>query len=102
MASLRCHACGTAFEFSLTEGVGRRDECNKCRSDMRVCKNCRHYDVTARWECRESISEAVREKAKANFCDFFQPSEGLGLAGVQKSNSAEDLLKRAESLFKKS
>ena len=66
---------------------------------MRVCLNCRHYDRSARWECREEISEAVRDKERANFCDAFQPrSDGSGATG---GSGADELRRLAEALFKK-
>jgi len=99
MPNLNCYKCKNVFEFENTESIGRRDECSQCGADLRVCKNCRHFDVTSRWGCRESISEVVLEKEKANFCDYFQPTTLQTIN--EKSNSREDLLKLAESLFKK-
>ena len=30
------------------------------------------------WDCRESIAEPVRDKERANFCDYFRLREGPG------------------------
>lgn len=76
--------------------VGRRDECPKCRADARVCKNCKHYDPKVYNECRETAADVVREKDRANVCDYFQP----GVAGAEQK-SRQDLLSAAEALFKK-
>ncbi|MDH4164566.1 MAG: hypothetical protein OEW15_18030 [Nitrospirota bacterium] len=64
-----CHACKKQLE--LGREIGRRDECPFCRADLHCCLNCRFYDASAPRQCREPQSVLVREKAKANFCDFF-------------------------------
>ncbi len=100
MPSVSCFKCSAPYEYSAQTPIGRSQTCSKCSSDLRVCKNCRHYDQAARWECREEIQDAVREKERANYCDFFQPREGVATASVMSAK--EDLLKKAEALFKKS
>ena len=93
--SLRCFHCGA--EIAYTDRVGIREECEKCKSDVHVCKNCNFYDPKVYNECREPQAEIIREKDRANVCDYFQPSGGAGGAAKTK----EDLLKAAEALFKK-
>ena len=93
--SLKCFHCGN--EIFYVDRVGIREECEKCRSDVHVCKNCNFYDAKVYNECREPQAEVIREKERANVCDYFIPSGGLG--GTSKSK--EDLLKAAEALFKK-
>lgn len=96
MAEVRfnCFSCST--EIVMAFAPGRRDECPKCGADVHVCRNCTHYDRNAYNECREPSAEVVREKDRANFCDFF-------LAGVMKAagDQKKDLRAAAEALFKK-
>lgn len=33
---------------------------------------CRHHDVGKAKQCREPMAEAVKDKTRANFCDWFQ------------------------------
>ncbi len=84
-------------ELALGREVGRRDECPFCRADLHCCRNCRFYDPTAPKQCREPQAELVREKEKANFCDFFsfadRPAAETG--DTDKTRAALD------SLFKK-
>lgn len=94
LVKLNCFSCGKELNFPL--GVGRRDECEHCRADVHVCKNCRFYDAKAYNECREPSAEVVREKDRANYCEYFQAGSGAGGAQSQK-----DLLAAAEALFKK-
>ncbi|MGZ3691505.1 MAG: hypothetical protein ACXVAX_08375 [Pseudobdellovibrio sp.] len=69
----------------------------KCRSDLHVCKNCEFYDPKSYNECREPSADVVREKERANYCDFF--------SARQSANSAQDekakLKAAADALFKK-
>ena len=77
--------------------IGFREECGSCRSDLHVCKNCEFYDPKAYNECRETSADVVREKERANFCDFFNAREG----GLASSDKAAMLKAAAEALFKK-
>jgi hypothetical protein len=92
---LKCFSCQT--EMSFTVAISRRDECPKCRADVRVCKNCRFYDAKVYNECRETSAEVIREKERANLCDYFQPGSALN---AEKAKA--DLLAAAEALFRKS
>lgn len=89
-----CFSCGTSLSFSAE--VGRREECPQCRVDVHVCKNCHFYDKNSYNECREPQAEVVREKDRANFCDYFQFSS----RGTTSGPSKEDLKSQAEALFK--
>jgi hypothetical protein len=91
---IKCFECSENLKFN--DFITRRDECTKCRADVRVCKNCRFYDAKVYNECKETAAEPVREKNRSNLCDHFSP-------GTQNSGntSREDLLKAAEALFKK-
>lgn len=76
--------------------ISRKAECDKCRSDIRVCANCDFYDPKVYNECRETQAERILEKERSNLCDFFKLR--LGSSSVQ---SEKDRLKaQAEALFK--
>ena len=92
---LKCFHCGTELNFK--ERIGLREECPKCHEDVHVCKNCQFYDATAYNECREPAAEVVREKDRANHCEYFTAGAGAG----GKNKSKEDLLAAAEALFRK-
>lgn len=64
-----CRACRK--ELSLGREVGRRDECPFCHADLHCCLNCTFYERTAPKQCREPVAEYVRDKERANFCDYF-------------------------------
>lgn len=94
MIRLTCFSCGK--ELELTDRVGRREECSHCGSDLHVCKNCDFFDSKVYNECRETSADVVREKERANYCDFFKP----GGAGKLISQ-AEQMRAAAQALFKK-
>jgi len=90
-----CFKCGSVLS---TDSVGRRDSCDSCRSDVRVCKNCTFYDIKAYNECHEPQAERVLEKERSNYCDYFKPRFGApGSSGTQ----AGDVMKQLDDLFKK-
>lgn len=100
MAEIRfqCFSCGA--EIISAHPPGRREDCSKCGADLHACKNCRHYDRAAYNECRESSAEVVREKERANFCDFFVVNS-QGAAAGSAADRQKDLRAAAEALFKK-
>lgn len=92
---LSCFHCKKNNTYS--EKVGFRDECLHCKNDLHVCKNCEFYDVKAYNECRETSADVVREKDRANYCDFFSPSKKTASFSDEKAR----LKAAAEALFKK-
>jgi hypothetical protein len=94
--TISCFNCSK--ELNFPGNIGRREECPFCRSDVHVCKNCEHYDPKVYNECRETQADIVREKDRANFCDYFTPRKGSS-GGIDK---AAALRAAAEALFKKS
>ena len=71
--ALQCYRCGTSLA-GLSLPLGRLDECPECTVQLHVCRMCRFYDPAVTKQCREDDAEEVREKSRANFCDYFTPS----------------------------
>jgi hypothetical protein len=92
-----CHACKKPLD--LVRVIGRRDECPSCSADLHCCLNCRFYDRSAPKQCREPQADLVREKDKANFCDFFAFAERA--AGATAGDAAGTARKALDDLFKK-
>ena len=95
MLDFHCHNCNAKVE--VLDRVGRKDECDHCKADLHVCKNCQHYDETSYNECRETSADRVVEKEASNFCDFFTPMGGEH----DKGDSKADMMAAAEALFNK-
>ncbi|MGH9769331.1 MAG: hypothetical protein ACREAB_18045 [Blastocatellia bacterium] len=96
-----CHNCGR--EIKVVGKVLRKDECPHCNADVHCCKNCRHFDPGKNNQCSEPQAEYVREKDRANFCDFFEPNNRVPLTsrGGSQSSNRGDVRKAFDNLFKK-
>jgi hypothetical protein len=94
-----CHHCGK--EVKLASGLQRTDGCPYCFSDLKCCLNCRFFDPGASQGCREPQADLVGEKARANFCEFFEFLETTPL-GTPSSGAGADRAREAfDSLFRK-
>ena len=90
-----CHKCGT--EFILNGNPGRLETCERCGSDLKVCKNCIHYDRSVAHECRERRADPVADKIAANFCEYFDFVRRVYAAnteGKSREDAARDALKK--------
>lgn len=90
-----CHSCKR--ELEIAGKIARREECSFCRADLYCCLNCAFYDKGASKECREPVAEIVKEKQKANYCDYFRFKEAQKDAAI---SSAEQSRKELEDLFR--
>lgn len=91
----KCHACKK--ELEITGKIARRETCPFCRADLYCCLNCSFYDKHASKECREPVSEIVKEKQKANYCDYFRFKEAQKEVAASQ---AEGTRKELEDLFR--
>lgn len=116
--SLVCYRCG--YDLSeLTLPLSRLDLCPSCSTELHVCRLCSFYDPAVAKSCREDDAEEVKEKARANFCDYFKPAadryDAAGHAastsaaaaaealfgGAEPDSTAGDATSAAEDLFRK-
>jgi hypothetical protein len=89
---LVCWRCGASLA-TLTLPLRRAEECPGCRSQLHVCRLCVHYDRSRPKQCREDDAEEVRDKERANFCDWFRPRAGaFDAAGAAAEQQAKDAL----------
>ncbi len=65
-----CFYCNNKVDL-LGNQVSFRATCEKCQSDLHVCKNCKHYTPNKRNECAIADIEQVKDKEKRNFCEEF-------------------------------
>ncbi len=93
-----CWKCGRTLDFSGARKVSRNESCDHCDSDLHVCKNCRFHDPTYHNECRETQAEWVSDKERANFCDYFEPSQSG--ARTCRGSSAQNARTAFDQLFK--
>ena len=86
-----CYACG--YEFPDDFKVFRTTDCPSCGRDVKVCLNCIFYSPGSHYDCRENVPEAVKEKDKSNFCEYFK------LGGKSDGGKTEKKARNARSAF---
>lgn len=95
MVELVCWKCGASLA-DLTLPLRRLEECRKCGSELHVCKLCEWYSIAVAKHCREPVAEEVKDKERANFCDYFKPRPGAyvpaDVAASSKARSELDAL----------
>lgn len=89
-----CFHCNKSTGYAPGAKVFRGDECPHCSSAIHCCKMCNFYDVKAYNECKEPSADRIVDKEKSNFCDYFV------LKGASEGESKDDLLAKANALFK--
>ena len=95
---LRCWNCGVSLaDYSLP--LRRLEECRACHAELHVCRMCGFYDTSKAKHCRETIAEEVKDKTRANFCDYFSPSPTAWQPG--QLTAAEQARAQLEALFGK-
>ena len=91
-----CWKCGTELEIESNE-VYRTAECPVCGSDLHCCKCCKFYDEGSHFDCRESIYDPVSDKERANFCEYYSPSEEQ--PNISSSEDSQDARNALDALF---
>ena len=70
--NLVCWKCGASLD-EVPKPISRYAECLECRAELHVCRLCRFYDTSVAQDCREPMADEVKDKTRANFCEFFEP-----------------------------
>lgn len=95
MSALVCWKCGASLA-DYTLPLRRLEECRKCGAELHVCRMCEWYSIAVAKHCRETIAEEVKDKERANFCDYFKPRPGAysntGTAAGSKAKADLDVL----------
>jgi len=92
----RCWHC----RAGLTKAdYGRESACLACGKATHVCLNCRHFAKGRPNDCVEPLVERVLDKTRANFCEYFEPTQRP--AGPGSTASATEAARQAaEDLFR--
>lgn len=91
----QCHKCGAPW-VSEKRQPGVKEYCEKCSAYLHCCLNCRFHDKSRPNQCQIPNTEAVADRAGANFCDEFE------FADRQSAGPAADkkeVRKSFDSLF---
>ena len=95
---MRCWKCGTEIQLVASTRVLKNDSCPSCDRDLHVCRNCRFHDPSAHNQCIETQAEWVRDKEKANYCDYFEAAKTSATARGSKSSG--DAKSKFDKLFR--
>jgi len=88
---LLCWKCGADIS-GLPQPMGRRAECLSCHAELHVCLMCRHHDPGKARQCREPMVEDVKDKTRANFCDWFQVKTNAYVQAAHGTNANRSAL----------
>lgn len=87
--SLVCWKCGASLA-DLSLPLRRLDECRQCHAELHVCKMCEWYSISVAKHCRETVAEEVKDKERANFCDYFKPRpDAYSAANLDAASKAQ-------------
>jgi hypothetical protein len=70
-------------ELAADFRVMRNTRCPSCDAYLHACVQCRFHEPTLHNQCLEPEAEFVRDRQKANFCEFFE------LAGAKAAGRGE-------------
>lgn len=98
---IRCPNCGRNVQ--ALGAITAETRCPHCAAALHCCRSCRHFDTSARWECRQQIPERVADKGKANTCAFFEARLVLDATGKRTGGTtgSGDPKSQFENLFKR-
>jgi hypothetical protein len=104
---VRCALCGAIVPPPVE--ISFESQCPKCKADLRSCKNCRHFDTGARFECTQPISERITKKDVRNRCEFFMTRTSIeretrdsgGSSNKSPAVKPSDARSAFDNLFKK-
>ncbi len=94
-----CRACGEKRRD--LEEIGHDSRCAKCGAPLHACRQCAHFDTSARFECTQPIPERIPSKNAANACTFYSPARAFDLTGSRAAGTPDDARAAFEKLFKK-
>jgi ribosome-binding protein aMBF1 (putative translation factor) len=87
-----CWKCGAELK-DVPMPLARRAECPACQAELHVCRMCRHYDTTKAKHCREPMADEVKDKTRANFCEWLQVrADAYAVAAAKPRQAALDAL----------
>jgi hypothetical protein len=99
--AFKCNKCSNV-RHNLDE-LTFDDVCGQCGADLHTCGNCRFFDTTTLWECRENITARVVGKQVKNECPSFAQKIVRDLAAdkVRQPQTPDDARKAFDALFGK-
>lgn len=100
--AFKCARCGAAKKILGDVEIELDDVCYDCEADLHTCTNCKSFDTSVQWACRDDrIQERVRKKDQRNECEFFEAKLVRDLsADKSRMQTPDDARKAFDDLFK--
>jgi hypothetical protein len=89
-----CSFCGDPLPIDRKPGFN--ETCESCGKDLHACSNCRFLRPGARWDCAETIDQPVPDKARRNYCEWYETNPKL-LSANEGAASARSAAQKARS-----
>lgn len=93
----RCAHCGKI----LPADFDPNGKCPHCGFELHCCKQCTHFDTSARFECDQPITARIPRKDARNECGYYSPRVTLERQTSPGSSRSDDPRAAFEALFKK-
>lgn len=91
-----CKKCGKPI---LKTEIYRSSTCDDCGADLHSCVNCKFYAPGSHYDCHESVEELVKDKERANFCDYFSVNKKFSADGSCGTVGGRDKSAEARAAF---
>jgi hypothetical protein len=65
--TVKCAMCGAKVASSITA----ESTCSNCKAELHSCRQCTHFDPSARFECSKTITKRILNKNARNACELF-------------------------------
>ena len=91
----KCSSCGA----DAPRIISLDTSCLKCRAELHTCRQCTHFDPSARFECRKPITARIVNKNAGNKCELFEPRTVV--ERETSSGAPKDARQAFANLFKK-
>jgi predicted RNA-binding Zn-ribbon protein involved in translation (DUF1610 family) len=93
----RCGACGVVLPIATAS----LEQCPSCRAALHACRQCVHFDTSARFECAQAIPARQVDKAARNDCAMFSLRVTVERDSSPDSTRPGDIRRAFDDLFKK-
>jgi hypothetical protein len=78
-----------------------RGQCPQCHAELHSCRQCAHFNTSARFECTQPITTRIPRKTIKNDCSYYSPRVTVERQTSPDAKGGDDPRKAFESLFKK-
>lgn len=90
-----CSFCGSPLPGSK---IGFHDLCTTCSRELHICMHCSFFKLGVYQDCTETVPEAVKDKERMNFCEYFK-ADPASVSGRSARDSSDNAKIAFDNLF---